>query len=160
MESGGGPHPVTRAESEASVRSVDRVDLAGTIVGLIILAVAVGWLSWMGLWVGAVTGRCDGGVYVCDDGVIAAGVVIAMVGPLLVGLAALIVSVVRLAVRRPAWWIPPLAFLVAIGVLFGGAALAHLGVQDGPRPVWSPEEPGACRPAPEDPYRCTEYRHW
>ncbi len=114
----------------------------------------------MAIFVHGVSGRCGGGVYVCDDGVIAAGVVIAQVGVLVVGVGALIASIVRLAARRPAWWVPPVAFLVAIGVLFGGAALAQLGVQQGPRPVWSPEEPGACRPAPEDPYRCTEYRHW
>ena len=147
-------------ESERALPTVDRVDLAGTIVGLVVLAVAVGWLSWMALWVGSVTGRCEGQVHVCDDGVIAAGVGIAMVGPLLIGVAALIVSVVRLAAQRPAWWVPPVAFLVAIAVVFGGAGIAHLGVQQGPRTAWSPEEPGACRPAPEDPYRCTEYRSW
>ena len=108
----------------------------------------------------ALSGGATAVSHVCDDGIIASGVVIAQVGVLVVGVGALIASIVRLAARRPAWWVPPVAFLVAIGVLFGGAALAQLGVQQGPRPDWSPDEPGACRPAPEDPYRCTEYRHW
>ena len=143
-----------RDDPAAGTPPVNRADAAATIAGLGLLAIAVGWLSWVAIFVHGVSGRCGGGVYVCDDGVIAAGVVIARVGVLVVGVGALIASIVRLAARRPAWCRPRRrrrprgggsGRRPSRGRLFGGssALVAAVGVQQCERVhlvVWSPEE--------------------
>ncbi|WP_136707521.1 hypothetical protein [Agromyces sp. H66] len=152
--------PIGPTTSSRASRPVDAGDLVATIAGLLLLAAGMVWRAWTGLWVSAVSGRCGDLVSACNDEVIAIGTAIAVVAPLVLWFAALVVAIVRLAKRRAAWWVAPAAFVVAIIVQYGGAAVAQLGVQPGPRPAWSSEQPGACRPAPDDPYRCTEYRRW
>ncbi|MBT2517691.1 hypothetical protein J7E29_09625 [Streptomyces sp. ISL-90] len=100
-------------------------DLGLTIAGLLLLAPAVLWFAWMGAWVGSVTGRCQ--FNVCNDGAITAGIGVAAFGPVVVWVVALVTSIVLLARRRTAWWVPPIALFVAIGVLYAGAELAEWG---------------------------------
>lgn len=125
MESAAGTQPEAHIDVEADRRGSRSADLILTIVGLLVLVPAVLWLAWMGAWVGSVTGQCQ--FNVCNDGAIAAGRGMAGLGPVVVWVVALVASIVLLALRRRASWIPPIAFLVAIGVLYAGAELAEWG---------------------------------
>jgi hypothetical protein len=125
MDSAAGTQSETRIDVEPDRRAARTADLVATIVGLLLLVAGVLWLAWMGFWVGAVTGQCQ--YRVCNDDAIAAGMMMAALGPVVVWVVALVVSIVLLILRRTAWWIPPVAFLVAIAVLNIGAALAHWG---------------------------------
>ena len=53
---------------------------------------------------------------------------VAMIGPLLVGLLALIAAIILLVLRRIAFWIPLLGILLIVGVFIGGFALTASGV--------------------------------
>jgi hypothetical protein len=53
---------------------------------------------------------------------------IAMVGPLVAALFALIAAVVVLVLKRIAFWIPIVGIVLVIGVFVGGAALTMSGV--------------------------------
>jgi hypothetical protein len=124
MKSAEGMEPETKLDVEAGRRASRMADLVLTIVGLLLLAPAVLGLAWMGMWVGTVTTRCGG--YVCND-VVAAGIFTASFGAPIVWVVALVASIVLLVLRRRASWIPPIAFLVAIGVQFASAWLADWG---------------------------------
>ena len=115
-----------RREVEADRKASRRADLMLMILGLVLLVPAVLWFAWMSAWLGAVTGQC-GGANVCNDDAISAGRVIAGLGPLVVWVLTAAVSIVRFVRGRTAWWIPPIGFLVAWGVLWTGAEIAHWG---------------------------------
>jgi hypothetical protein len=51
-----------------------------------------------------------------------------MIGPLAVGMLALIAAVIVLVLRRIAFWIPIVGIVLVIGVFIGGAALTASGV--------------------------------
>ena len=53
---------------------------------------------------------------------------IAMIGPLAVGMLALIAAVIVLVLKRIAFWIPIVGIVLVIGVFIGGAALTASGV--------------------------------
>lgn len=125
MESAAGTQPEAHIEVEADRRASLRADLALTIVGLLLLVPAVLWLAWMGAWVGSVSGHCQ--LTACNDGAIRAGTAMSALGPVVVWVVALVASIVVVVRRRRASWIPPIAFLVAIGVQNVGAWLAHWG---------------------------------
>jgi hypothetical protein len=97
-------------------------DLGLTIVGLLLLVPAVLWLAWASMWLGAVVSRCDG---LPCNGAVEAGMVTAAFGPPAVWVLALVASIVVIARRRRAWWIPPVALFVAIGVHHAGAWFAQ-----------------------------------
>ncbi|MEV1129269.1 hypothetical protein [Agromyces sp. NPDC049794] len=124
MDSAEGVRMETNADVEADRRASRRMDLVLTMVGLLLLAPAVLGLAMMGGWVGTVTVRCGG--YVCND-VVAAGIFMAGPGGPIVWVVALVASIVVLARRRRASWIPPVAFLMAVGLLLAGAWLADWG---------------------------------
>ena len=125
MESAAGTQPEAHIDVEADRRASLRADLVLTIVGLLLLVPAVLWLAWMGAWVGSVSGQCQ--FTACNDGAIRAGTAMAALGPVVVWIVALVASIVVVVRRRRASWIPPIAFLVAIGVQNVGAWLAHWG---------------------------------
>ena len=117
-------HPETHIEVDADRRAVLRADLILTIIGLVLLLPFVAWLWWLGAWLGAVVSKCDG--HPCNDAA-AVGMTTAALGPSIVWIVALVASIVLLALRRRASWIPPIAFLVAIGVHHAGAWFAQSG---------------------------------
>jgi hypothetical protein len=65
----------------------------------------------------------------CDSGQIAAGVMLAWIGPAVVTVAGLITTVILLATGRLAFWVPLAASAVAIGIFLLGAAIAVGGVE-------------------------------
>ena len=56
------------------------------------------------------------------------GMLVAMIGPLAVGLLALVAAIVVLVLKRIAFWIPLVGTVLIIGVFVGGAALTISGV--------------------------------
>ena len=102
-------------------------DLVLTIVLLVVMIGAALLASFFSFFLAFASDSC-GAVVTCDTDRIATGMLIAMIGPLLVGLLALIAAVVVLVLRRIAFWIPIVGIVLIIGVFVGGAAITASGV--------------------------------
>ncbi|WP_255355585.1 DUF6264 family protein [Agromyces sp. Soil535] len=120
-----GPVPV-----EASVpprRPVILWDLVLTIVLLVVMVGVALVASFLSFFLAFAGDSCGSGI-TCDYDRIATGMLIAMVGPLVVGLLALIAAVVVLVLKRIAFWIPIVGIVLIAAVFIGGAALTASGV--------------------------------
>lgn len=129
-----------RVDSVADNTSRHPSGVIATIVGLLVLAFVVWGLAAASVLVGMVSDPCWSRAYECNYERLWAGQDIAMYGPIVVGVIAIIASIVNLRARRSAWWIPPLALVLALGVSIGGFEFARSGVESGPGPDWSPTD--------------------
>jgi glucan phosphoethanolaminetransferase (alkaline phosphatase superfamily) len=102
-------------------------DLVLTIVLLVVMIGAALLASFFSFFLAFASDSC-GAAVTCDTDRIATGMLIAMIGPLLVGLLALIAAVVVLVLRRIAFWIPIVGIVLIVGVFVGGAAITASGV--------------------------------
>lgn len=102
-------------------------DLVLTIV-LLVLMVAVALVASFLSFFLAFAGDSCGASVTCDSDRIALGMLIAMIGPLAVGLVALIAAIVVLVIKRIAFWIPIVGIVLVIAVFAGGAAITASGV--------------------------------
>ncbi|HVL62131.1 MAG TPA: hypothetical protein VM430_12115 [Microbacterium sp.] len=119
MEPRASTHSEAHVDAEPDRRGTRTADLVATIIGLLLLVPWVLWLAWQGAWIGALTGLCQSSA--CRNDAIETGMAFAVYGPVAVWVLALVASIVRLALRRTAWWIPLVGFLLAIVVQrFGG----------------------------------------
>jgi len=64
----------------------------------------------------------------CADGQILAGIVLAMFGPPVVYLVAIVVAIARLFKRRISFWVPILGVFGGVGLWAIGAALVFTGI--------------------------------
>ena len=111
----------------AAKRPIIMWDLVTTIV-LLVLMIGAGLLASFLSFFLAFAGDSCGASSVCDYDRMATGMMVAMIGPLLVGLLALIAAIILLVLRRIAFWIPLLGILLIVGVFVGGFALTASGV--------------------------------
>jgi len=102
-------------------------DLVTTIVLLVLMIGAALLASFLSFFL-AFAGDSCGASSACDYDRMATGMMVAMIGPLLVGLLALIAAIILLVLRRIAFWIPLLGILLIVGVFVGGFALTASGV--------------------------------
>jgi hypothetical protein len=102
-------------------------DLVLTIVLLVIMIGAALLASFFSFFLAFASDSC-GAAVTCDTDRIATGMLIAMIGPLLMGLLALIAAVIVLVLKRIAFWIPIVGIVLIVGVFVGGAAITASGV--------------------------------
>ncbi|KRE29367.1 hypothetical protein ASG80_19660 [Agromyces sp. Soil535] len=102
-------------------------DLVLTIVLLVVMVGVALVASFLSFFLAFAGDSCGSGI-TCDYDRIATGMLIAMVGPLVVGLLALIAAVVVLVLKRIAFWIPIVGIVLIAAVFIGGAALTASGV--------------------------------
>nr|WP_240665820.1 DUF6264 family protein [Agromyces sp. LHK192] len=126
MNPDAGAPPALMRDLEADRRRERRWNIATTTVALVLLIPAVLGLAWMGLWVQAVTGQCST-FNVCNDGLIIAGTAVAMLAPIVLWFAAVVVSIVLIVRERWAWWVAPVALVVAYAVQWLGSGIAQWG---------------------------------
>ena len=129
-----------RVDLDDDLRTRNPLDVIATIFGLLILVFAVWGLAAASVVLGMASDPCSARAVVCDYRFFTAGESIAMYGAIAVGVIGLVMAILRLRARRSAWWIPPLAILVAVGALLFGGEVATLGVQPGPGPEWEPTD--------------------
>jgi hypothetical protein len=102
-------------------------DLVLTNVLLVIMIGAALLASFFSFFLAFASDSC-GAAVTCDTDRIATGMLIAMIGPLLMGLLALIAAVIVLVLKRIAFWIPIVGIVLIVGVFVGGAAITASGV--------------------------------
>ena len=102
-------------------------DLVTTIVLLVLMIGAALLASFFSLFL-AFAGDSCGASSVCNYDLMATGMMVAMIGPLLVGLLALIAAVIMLVLKRIAFWIQLVGILLIVAVFIGGFALTAAGV--------------------------------
>ncbi|KRF36470.1 hypothetical protein [Nocardioides sp. Soil805] len=116
--------PVTYDDLPRQTSTVERGVTALLMVGL---AVLVPVASFLGLFFAMVSDGCTGDTE-CNGGQIGLGVLVAAGSPVVVFVVALVVVIVRIVRRLPAWWVPLVA-LVAGAALWGlGAVIAASAV--------------------------------
>lgn len=108
-------------------RPVVMWDLVLTIVLLVLLVGAALVASLLSFLLAFAGDPCGSGI-TCDYDRMGTGMLIAMIGPLAVGLLALIAGVVVLVLRRIAFWIPLVGIVLVIAVFVTGAAITISGV--------------------------------
>ena len=102
-------------------------DLVLTI-GLLVLMVGTALVAFFLSFFLAFAGDPCGSGITCDYDRMGTGMLVAMIGPLAVGLLALIAAIIVLVLKRIAFWIPIVGTVLIIGVFVGGAALTISGV--------------------------------
>lgn len=119
----GAPYPPV-APPKPPVRVWDIVVTVILLVGLGFLAMTA---SFYGLFLGMVSDGCGSGSN-CNFDIIGMGVIVAVVLPWVVLLAAVIVAIIRLVRRKLAFWIPLAAAPLIVGPWFLGAWIATAGL--------------------------------
>lgn len=102
-------------------------DLVTSIILLVIAIVIAAILTFAAFFLAFASDPC-GASTVCDTERMGAGFFIALFGPAVVTLIAVVATVVLLIVRRISFWVPIAGILLAVGVWVGGAALVISGV--------------------------------
>ncbi|MGW4929370.1 DUF6264 family protein [Agromyces sp. NPDC004153] len=115
------------ATAAPAKRPIIMWDLVTTIVLLVLMIGAALLASFFSLFL-AFAGDSCGASSVCNYDLMATGMMVAMIGPLVVGLFALIAAVIVLVLKRIAFWIPLVGILLIVGVFIGGFALTAAGV--------------------------------
>ncbi|GAA1763061.1 DUF6264 family protein [Agromyces humatus] len=103
-------------------------DLVLTIVLLVLMVGAALVASFLSFFLAFASDSC-GASSVCDYDRIATGMLVAMIGPLIVGLFALVAAVIVLVLKRIAFWIPIVGIVLIAAVFVGAVALTASGVQ-------------------------------
>jgi hypothetical protein len=115
------------ASATPAKRPIVMWDLVTTIVLLVLMIGAALVASFLSFFL-AFAGDSCGASSVCDYDSMATGMMVAMIGPLLVGLLALIAAVIVLVLKRIAFWIPIVGILLIAGIFAAGVAITISGV--------------------------------
>jgi hypothetical protein len=115
------------ADAPPSKRPLVMWDLILTIVLLVVMIGVALLASFLSFFLAFAGDSCGSGI-TCDYDRISTGMLIAMIGPLAVGMVALIAAVIVLVLKRIAFWIPIVGIVLVIAVFIGGAALTASGV--------------------------------
>jgi hypothetical protein len=115
------------ASATPAKRPIVMWDLVTTIVLLVLMIGAALVASFLSFFL-AFAGDSCGASSVCDYDRMATGMMVAMIGPLLVGLLALIAAVIVLVLKRIAFWIPIVGILLIAGIFAAGVAITISGV--------------------------------
>jgi hypothetical protein len=102
-------------------------DLVLTIVLAVLMIGAALLASFLSFFLAFASDPCGSGI-TCDYDRMGTGMLIAMIGPLMVGMLALIATVIVLVLKRIAFWIPLVGIVLVVAVFVGGAALTISGV--------------------------------
>jgi hypothetical protein len=105
-------------------------DVVATVVLLVLTGLAGLGCCFMGLMLVMGSDSC-GASSTCDDDVIALGVLIGIVGPILCWVTGLVLSIVGQARRWVTWWIPLVAGVAYVPVM----VVAFLVVDSGVDPI-------------------------
>ncbi|KRF07585.1 hypothetical protein ASG88_01775 [Nocardioides sp. Soil777] len=108
-------------------RQTSTVERAVTALLMVGLAVLVPIASFLGLFLGMVSDGCTGDT-ACNGDQIALGVLVSAGSPVVVFIVALVVVVVRVVRRLPAWWVPLVALAAGAGLWVLGAVVAASAV--------------------------------
>lgn len=98
-------------------------DIALTIVLLVVLLAVAGGASLLGFALGLGSDACGADGRICREGLLVVGVWIALTAPWLVAAVAVFVAIVRLVVRRRAFWVPLVGMAFVAGLWWIGAAV-------------------------------------
>ncbi len=115
------------ADAAPTKRPVIMWDLILTIVLLVVMIGVTLLASFLSFFLAFAGDSCGSGI-TCDYDRMSTGMLIAMIGPLAVGMLALIASVIVLVLKRIAFWIPIVGIVLVVAVFVGGAALTASGV--------------------------------
>ena len=115
------------AEAAPTKRPIIMWDLILTIVLLVVMIGVALLASFLSFFLAFASDSCGSGI-TCDYDRIGTGMLIAMIGPLVVGMLALIAAVIVLVLKRIAFWIPIVGIVLVIAVFIGGAAFTASGV--------------------------------
>ena len=102
-------------------------DLVTTIVLLVVMIGGALLAAFLSFFLAFASDPCGSGI-TCDYDRMGTGMLIAMIGPLAVGLLTLIAAIVVLVLKRIAFWIPIVGIVLIAAVFIGGAALTISGV--------------------------------
>ncbi|MBO0983300.1 hypothetical protein [Rathayibacter sp. SD072] len=124
----GRAHDELRTDAYRTVREVvaagrplrRRWDLVLSILGCLALGLVAIVLGYLAAVLSVFPAQCEGQNIACDYDRIDWGVSLALLGPPILTLIAVAVTVVRYLVGRRAWWVP----LVGLALCFGAALLA------------------------------------
>lgn len=98
-------------------------DIALTIVLLVVLLAVAGGASLLGFVLGLGSDACGADGRICREGLLVVGVWIALTAPWLVAAVAVFIAIVRLVVRRRAFWVPLVGMAFVAGLWWIGAAV-------------------------------------
>lgn len=115
-------HPITTGPTIIVRRPIVVWDIVVTIILLVMGIAGTIVISLTAIGLAFAADRCTG--LECNQAQFSAGVIVALIGPSFAFVIATILSIVRLAQRRRAFWVPLVGFLVVALVWFGGAAIA------------------------------------
>ncbi|WP_395245183.1 hypothetical protein ACGGZK_05115 [Agromyces sp. MMS24-K17] len=101
-------------------------DLVLTIVLLVVLVGLTAVLFFLSFFLAFAGDSC--GAVECNYDVMGTGMVVAMFGPPIVALLALVAAIIVLVLKRIAFWIALVGIVLAVGVFFLGAAITISGV--------------------------------
>lgn len=119
-------HDELRTEAYRSVRETiaagrprrRRWDLVLSILGCLALGLLCIVLGYLAAVLAVFPAQCDGQNIACDFDRIDWGVSLALIGPPILTLIAVGVTIVRYLVGRRVFWIPMVAFVLCLGVAF------------------------------------------
>ena len=121
------PAYAAAAGAAQTKRPIIMWDLILTIVLLVVMIGVTLLASFLSFFLAFAGDSCGSGI-TCDYDRISTGMLIAMIGPLAVGMLALIAAVIVLVLKRIAFWIPIVGIVLVIAVFVGGVALTVSGV--------------------------------
>ena len=119
--------PYDPSAAAPAKRPIIMWDLVLTIVLLVLMIGAALLATFLSFFL-AFAGDSCGASSTCNYDLMASGMMVAMIGPLAVGLIALIAAVVVLVLKRIAFWIPLVGIVLIIGVFIAGFAITASGV--------------------------------
>lgn len=93
-------------------------------VGVVIAAV----LTFFAFFLVFASDSCGSGGTACDTGRMGAGFLVALLGPAIVTLAAIVVAIVLMVRRRVSFWVSIAGIVLAVLVWLAGAGLVASGV--------------------------------
>jgi sterol desaturase/sphingolipid hydroxylase (fatty acid hydroxylase superfamily) len=102
-------------------------DVALSVVLLVLLTLFTLGASYAGLVLGLASDACS--PQTCDFALLNGGVWFALIAPWVVLLLAVALAVVQLVRHRIAFWVPPAAALLDVGLWFVGAAIVGAAVR-------------------------------
>ncbi|MBM7461710.1 DUF6264 family protein [Microbacterium dextranolyticum] len=117
----GFPPPAPTPASGARV-----MDVVASVILMVAGVIGFGLLAFMSLFLVMMSDACYNDR--CNTGVMSVGWLIAMAGPPLVFVAAIVWTIIRLARRKAAWWLTLAGAAVGIVLWFIGVGLMNVGL--------------------------------
>ncbi|GAA3027715.1 hypothetical protein GCM10010462_13130 [Microbacterium dextranolyticum] len=102
------------------------MDVVASVILMVAGVIGFGLLAFMSLFLVMMSDACYNDR--CNTGVMSVGWLIAMAGPPLVFVAAIVWTIIRLARRKAAWWLTLAGAAVGIVLWFIGVGLMNVGL--------------------------------